>query len=88
MLQGPEVPPEIRRLSLRSWRRGTKEMDLILGPWADRRLHSVEQMDVTRISALLDEEDTDIQDWIYGRAEPPERHVKVIEDLRVFHNIV
>lgn len=63
-------------------------MDLILGPWADRRLDAAEQMDAAQISALLDEEDADIQDWIYGRTEPPERHIKVIEDLRVFHNIV
>ena len=28
----------LKRLSMRSWRRGTKEMDLILGPWADAHL--------------------------------------------------
>ena len=28
----------LKRLAMRSWRRGTKEMDLILGPFADARL--------------------------------------------------
>ncbi|NIP76442.1 MAG: succinate dehydrogenase assembly factor 2, partial [Xanthomonadales bacterium] len=33
----------LRRLRIRSWRRGTREMDLILGPFADARLADLDE---------------------------------------------
>ena len=38
----------LKRMRMRSWRRGTKEMDLILGPYADARLSglSVPELDL------------------------------------------
>ena len=34
----------LKRLTMRSWRRGMKEMDLILGPYADARLADMPQL--------------------------------------------
>jgi antitoxin CptB len=61
-----------RRLRYRSWHRGTREADLILGRFADAHLaqFSAEQLD--RYGALLEKSDPDIYDWLTGRAPIPE----------------
>ncbi len=35
-MEDPEI--RLKRLQMRSWRRGMKEMDLILGPFSDSQL--------------------------------------------------
>ena len=45
MTETPEA--RLKRLRMRSWRRGTKEMDLILGPWADARLPAMADDELT-----------------------------------------
>lgn len=57
----------IKRLRMRSWRRGTKEMDLILGPFADQRLAGLEAALLDRYEALLEENDQDLYAWILAR---------------------
>ena len=43
------IEEAFKRLKMRSWRRGIKEMDLILGPWADER---VERLDPETLETL------------------------------------
>lgn len=57
----------LRRLRMRSWRRGMKEMDLILGYFADRHLAGLGEADLDRYEALLEENDQDLYLWITGR---------------------
>lgn len=54
----------IKRLRMRSWRRGTKEMDLILGPFSDTRLDGLDDGLLGSFEALLDENDQDLYAWI------------------------
>ncbi|MBL9072289.1 MAG: succinate dehydrogenase assembly factor 2 [Tabrizicola sp.] len=56
---------------MRSWRRGTKEMDLVLGPFADAHLASLAEADLLTYDALLAENDQDLMDWILGQSAPP-----------------
>ena len=73
-----EEPQEIRlkRLRMRSWRRGTKEMDLILGPFADGPMAALDAAALADYEALLDQNDQDLYAWITarigGRAAGPE----------------
>lgn len=62
-----------RRLKFRSWHRGTRESDLLIGSFADAHIDnfSVEQLD--RFEEILKEEDPDIYDWMNGRAPLPAR---------------
>ena len=62
------------RLRFRSWHRGTREMDLILGSFADKHLRAFTPEQVARYEALLDENDPDIYDWIMGSEPPPPAH--------------
>lgn len=57
----------LKRLAMRSWRRGTKEMDLILGPFADTELAGMAGPDLELYEALLEENDHDLYGWITAR---------------------
>lgn len=57
----------LRRLRMRSWRRGMKEMDLILGPFADGPLGSLDEADLEAYEAVLTENDQDLYLWITAR---------------------
>ena len=63
-----------KRLSFRSWHRGTRETDLILGRFADAYLAGLDEAQLDRYEALLDCPDADIFDWVTGRARPPHEH--------------
>lgn len=66
-------PLEIRRrqLRFRSWHRGTREADLILGRFADAHLQDFTAEQLDRYAALLEKSDPDIYDWLTGKASPP-----------------
>ncbi len=74
----------LKRLRMRSWRRGTKEMDLILGPYADATLASMSQDDLDAFEAFLDENDSDLYPWITGAMPMPDAHASLIARLRAF----
>ena len=52
---------------MRSLRRGMKEMDLILGRFADGRLASLEPAMLDRYESMLSENDQDLYRWITAR---------------------
>lgn len=75
--------PEIRRkrLQMRSMRRGTKEMDLILGSYAASRLVSMDRFALDLYEALLWESDQELYSWIMGQTHAPGRYSGLIEDI-------
>ena len=77
----------IKRLRIRSWRRGTKEMDMILGPFADSGLAGLDDAALDAIEALLDENDNDLYTWVAGTAETPEAHRAAITMVQSFHKL-
>lgn len=74
----------LKRMKMRSWRRGTKEMDLILGPFADVRLADMvpEQLDL--YEELLAQNDQDLLPWVLGQTPAPEFLAQIIADIGVF----
>ncbi len=68
---------------MRAWRRGTREMDLLLGSFADRYLDEVPEPELDDFEALLCEEDHDILLWITRRAACPERFRGLVSDIRI-----
>ena len=60
-----------KRLAFRAWHRGMKELDLLIGGFADRHLAelSVDQLD--RFEALLDVPEPLMYSWLMGQASPP-----------------
>lgn len=56
--------PELKRLRMRAWRRGIREMDLILGPYADDHLAGMDSATLQAFEVLLEENDHDLYRWI------------------------
>lgn len=75
----PETPENrLKRLSMRSHRRGTKEMDLILGRYADHGLASMDASALDVYEALLDENDQDLYQWVTGQVAAPDRFRELV----------
>jgi antitoxin CptB len=63
-----------KRLRFRAWRRGFREIDLILGGFADARLGSLTEEEVEVFERLLEAPDQDVYDWVVGRTPAPLVH--------------
>jgi antitoxin CptB len=66
------VEKEIRlkRLYFRSAHRGSKETDLVLGPFAKAHLERMSDAALDEYEAFLEENDNDIWDWVSGKCLP------------------
>ena len=63
-----------KRLLYRSRYRGSLESDLFFGRFAAAWLDRLDQRELDRYEALLQESDHDLFDWITGRRPVPQRH--------------
>ena len=72
----------LKRLRLRSWRRGIRETDLILGGFADTGLAALDDAALDAYEALMEENDWDIYYWVTGARVVPEAHLAMIDTLR------
>lgn len=83
-----EKEARLKRLRMRSWRRGTKEMDLILGPFSDSELERLTAAELDLYEALLAENDQDLYPWITARlgdARPgPEALLPILDRVASF----
>ena len=77
----------LKRLKMRSWRRGIKEMDIILGGFADARLAELSPEALEAYEALLDENDQDLYKWVSGGAPRPAAHTEMLQVIANFHGI-
>jgi antitoxin CptB len=71
----------VKRMRIRAWRRGIKEMDLILGGYADARLDGLDEEGLALFEAVLGENDHDLFQWVTGRAEAPPRYAPLVREL-------
>ena len=60
-----------KRLKYRSWHRGIREMDLLLGRFADRYVAEWNDADLDCFEALLEVGDPELLAWISGRQAVP-----------------
>ena len=74
----------LKRMAMRSWRRGTKEMDLILGPFADSRLAGMSGTELDLYDSLLAENDQDLDPWVTGAQPAPERFQAIVAEIADF----
>ncbi len=64
----------LKRLHIRSWRRGIKEMDIVLGRYSDDMLEKMAEEDLDLYESLLNEMDQDLLRWITGQEPEPEHY--------------
>ncbi len=60
-----------RRILFRAWRRGVREMDLVMGRFADAHLPTMSEDDLAEFERLLDVPDTQALAWIIGGEGAP-----------------
>jgi antitoxin CptB len=60
-----------KRARYRAHHRGTQEMDIILGGYADSRLSGFGAAELDRFERLMDEQDADLYKWIAGQGSAP-----------------
>jgi antitoxin CptB len=74
----------IKRMTMRSWRRGTKEMDLILGPYADAHLAQKSDAELALYDQLLGENDQDLMAMILGQSPVPSHYAALLAQIGQF----
>ncbi|YBV97409.1 succinate dehydrogenase assembly factor 2 [Phyllobacteriaceae bacterium JZ32] len=82
-LQSADLDPRRRKLLFRSWHRGMRETDLILGQYADEYIAEMSDADLDEYERLLEVLDRDILKWVTGEAETPAEY-----DTPLFRDII
>lgn len=81
-----DLNPRRRRILFRSWHRGLREMDLIMGQFADSRIGDLSDDELDEFELLIEVPDRDLLMWITGEAPVPENYDRpVYRRLKDFH---
>lgn len=71
----------LKRLHMRSMRRGIKEMDIILSRFAEARLTSLDEAVLDLYDGLLSENDQDLLQWVTGQVAAPDMYTDLIAQI-------
>jgi antitoxin CptB len=72
MTSTPAFAQRLARAKFRSWHRGTREADYMIGGFYDRYHAGWGEDELAWFEALLDEDDVDVMAWALGSVPPPE----------------
>src|SRR5450631_568035 len=76
-----------RRILFRSWHRGMRETDLLLGRFANAEIGSLCESELDDYECLLEAQDRDVFSWLTGEVETPSAFdTPVLRKIRAFHN--
>ncbi|MGV8939384.1 MAG: succinate dehydrogenase assembly factor 2 [Allorhizobium sp.] len=62
-----------RRILFRCWHRGIREMDLMLGQFAEQEISDLTDVELDELELIMIEEDADLVRWITGADPLPTR---------------
>ena len=71
-----------KRLSIRSWRRGTKELDLILGQFSDKNLMELKMSELKLYEKFLSNDDYLIYNWLFSKEDSPKIFKSLIKRIQ------
>ena len=81
-----DLDPRRRRVLFRSWHRDIREMDLIMGRFADAEIGTMSEADLDEFERLIEVPDRDLFRWITGEDETPSNYdTALFRRLRGFH---
>ena len=76
-----------KRLSIRSWRRGTKELDIILGQFSDKNLKELTISELKLYEKFLSNDDYLIYNWLFAKEDSPKIFKSLIKRIQeVMHH--
>ena len=71
----------LKRMKMRSMRRGIKEMDLILQRFSQAHLDDMDEAGLDLYDAMLSENDHDLYQWVSGQSPAPEPYALLIDKI-------
>ena len=74
-------PTETGRLRWRC-RRGTRELDALLGWWLDQRFPHADAAEREDFSAMLETPDPDLWNWLIGQEPAAPRFARIVDEIR------
>ena len=75
-----------RRLLFRAWRRGVREMDLIVGRYADAYIGLLDEPELDDFEALIEVPNAELYAWVVGdESVPQDFDTAVLRQLIAFH---
>lgn len=76
----------IKKLLYRSYYRGCKETDQIVGGYAKKYIENMSDKELTELEEILEQNDNDLYDWLSNKKQMPEFMMKnsVMQKLRDF----
>lgn len=78
---------ELARLRWRC-RRGTRELDQLLGRWLDERYPTAPAVARHAFTRLLEHADPDLWDWLLGQGAPADKEeATLIDEIRARHRV-
>ena len=76
-----------KRLLFRAWHRGTRELDLIFGPFADARIADLSAAELDMLEDLMNVPDPEVYAWLIGETPVPPRYdFSLFRALAAFHD--
>jgi antitoxin CptB len=81
-----DLDPRRKKMLFRSWHRGMREMDLIMGRYAEVSLDKMSDVELDTFEALIEVEDRDLLAWITGMEDVPAQFdTEIYRALKAFH---
>ncbi|QCI68181.1 succinate dehydrogenase assembly factor 2 [Phreatobacter stygius] len=82
-----DLDPRRRKILFRSWHRGTREMDLIMGRFADVHIGTLTEAELDDYERLIEVPDRDLFAWVTDKASTPANYdTSVFRSLKTFHS--
>jgi len=72
------LDPRRRKLLFRCWHRGIREMDLILGRFANDEIENLAGQELDDFERLMEVPDSDLLAWVTGERETPAEYDTVV----------
>ena len=81
-----DLDPRRRKILFRAWHRGMREMDLIMGRFADDAIAGFSDAELDEFERLIEVLDRDLLSWMTGGAPVPEKYdTELFRKLKAFH---
>jgi antitoxin CptB len=81
-----DLDPRRRKVLFRAWHRGMREMDLLMGGFADAEIGTMSEADLDDFELLIEVPDRDVFAWLTDERETPSNYdTAVFRRLKAFH---
>lgn len=80
------LDPRRKRILFRAWHRGIREMDLLLGRYAETVIETLSEAELDQFEALIALDDHDLYGWLTGKEPVPAQHDDAMfRAVKAFH---